>query len=268
MCLMDPRDLYGLPLERFTEERNTQAKMLRRERRRDEAAEVTKLRKPSVAAWAVNQLVRTQRREMEVLFDAGDALQKAQADLVAGQADPGTLRKAVDAERAAVDELTEKARGLLSIEGDELKASTLKRVSETLHAAALDKDARARVQDGCLHRELRHVGLGPVAASTASRAAAAGGQTGASARTATARKGDQDRATPTRSDRLKAARKVETEARRQIEHADRDLKAAEQRRNRAAENLRQAEDTLADAREAANQKALEHRRAQSALDEL
>src|SRR5205085_7422138 len=29
-CLMDPRDLYGLPLERFTEERNALVKSLRR----------------------------------------------------------------------------------------------------------------------------------------------------------------------------------------------------------------------------------------------
>jgi hypothetical protein len=264
---MDPRDLYGLPLERFTEERNALVKSLRREGRRDLAAEVSKLRKPSVAAWAVNQLVRTQRREMEVLLDAGDSLQKAQADLVAGKADAGRLRKAVDAERAALDELTEKARGLLSAEGHELKASTLERVSETLHAAALDEDARSSLQDGCLHRELRHVGLGPMAASTAPRAESAAGQTGASTRGATTREDDQDRAAQPRTARLKAARKLEAEARRQMERAARDLKAAEDRRDRAADALRQAEETLVNAREAANQKQLEHRRARATLEE-
>ena len=57
---MDANKLYGLPLERFTEERNALAKRLREEGQRDEAATVSKLRKPSVAAWAVNQIVRTQ----------------------------------------------------------------------------------------------------------------------------------------------------------------------------------------------------------------
>jgi hypothetical protein len=265
---MDPHDLYGLPLERFTEERNALAKALRREGRRDEAAEVSKLRKPSVAAWAVNQLVRTQRREMEALLDAGNTLQKAQADLVAGQAGPAALKNAVQAERAALDRLTEKARGLLSVEGHELKASTLELVSETLHAAALDKDARARVQDGCLHRELRHVGLGPMAKGTASGASTAAGQTKASRRKASSREDDQDRAAQGRSARLKAARKLETNARRQMDRAARDLKAAEQRRDRAAEALRQAEETLARAREAASEGALEHQRAQSELEEL
>jgi hypothetical protein len=48
---------------------------------------VAKLRKPSVAAWAVNQLVRTQGRAIGELFDAGDALQRAQSDLLAGRGD-------------------------------------------------------------------------------------------------------------------------------------------------------------------------------------
>jgi len=42
--------------------------------RRDEATAVAGLRKPSVAAWAVNQLVRTQRRALDDMLAAGDAL--------------------------------------------------------------------------------------------------------------------------------------------------------------------------------------------------
>ena len=72
MPATDPDDLYGLPLDRFTDERNALAKRLRQEGRRDEAAGVSKLRKPSLAAWAVNQLVRTQKREVSGLFKAGD----------------------------------------------------------------------------------------------------------------------------------------------------------------------------------------------------
>ena len=82
---MEPSDLYGLPLERFTEERNALAKKLRQEGRREQATEVSKLRKPSMAAWAVNQLVRTQRREVEALFKSGDGLQSAQAKLLKGR---------------------------------------------------------------------------------------------------------------------------------------------------------------------------------------
>src|SRR5579872_5994374 len=100
---MEQHDLYGLPLEQFTEQRNALARELRTDGRRDEAAALSKLRKPSVAAWAVNQLVRTQRREVDALFLAGDALMRAQADLLAHGGEAGALRAAVDAERAAVE---------------------------------------------------------------------------------------------------------------------------------------------------------------------
>ncbi len=265
---MDLRQLYGLPLERFTEERNALAKRLRQEQRREEAAEVSRLRKPSLAAWAVNQLIRTQRREADALFDAGDRLQNAQAELLAGDSDPRALRDAVDVERAVIDQLTEKARGLLSSEGHDLTAATLERVSETLQAAALEKDARAQVQDGCLHRELRHVGLGAMVATTTTRAPGATANRRASPPAATAGKRDRERETQERAARLKAGRKLETEARRQAERAITDLESAQQRREHAAEALREAEETLARARETAEEAALEHRRAQASLDEL
>src|SRR5438094_10544964 len=116
---MEPHDLYGLPLERFTEERNSLAKALRKEGRRDEAAEVAALRKPSVAAWAVNQLVRTQRRAVAELFAAGDALREAHDQVLAGRGDGTLLRSAVERERTAVDALGVAARGLLTSDGHE-----------------------------------------------------------------------------------------------------------------------------------------------------
>ena len=118
------------------------------------------LRKPSVAAWAVNQLIRTQRREVYALYAAGDALRDVQAGVLDGSADARDLRAAAEQEREAVDALATIARGLLTSGGQELTATTLERVTETLHAAALDDEARQEVSAGRLVRELRHVGLG------------------------------------------------------------------------------------------------------------
>lgn len=227
---MEPRDLYGLSLDRFVAERGAVAKALRADGKRDEAAEVAKLRKPSVAAWAVDQLVRTQSREVKALFDAGDQLQRAQSDLLAGKGDPRKLREAAEREREAADALTESARGLLSSEGHELTQATLDKVSDTLHAAALDEDARGEVQDGCLVRELRHVGLGAFGELAASPKAA-------------------DQAAQ------KAAQKAEAQARRELERANRDVETAQARRDRAADALREAEDALARARQSAAEAA-------------
>ncbi len=157
---MDPDELYGLPLDRFIPERGALAKALRADKRRAEAAEVAALRKPSVAAWAVNQLVRSQAAGVEELFAAGDELRDAQAALLAGSGDGRALRAANERERAAVDELVDAARGLLSSEGHELSPAVVERVADTLHAAALDEGAREQVSAGRLERELRHIGLG------------------------------------------------------------------------------------------------------------
>src|SRR5579859_3931397 len=117
---MDARELYGLPLERFVAERTALVRALRAEGRREEATRVAELAKPSVAAWAVNQLVRTQSRAIAALFEAGDALQRAQADVLAGQGSATALREASEAERGAVDALVAVARGLLSSQGQPL----------------------------------------------------------------------------------------------------------------------------------------------------
>jgi hypothetical protein len=268
--VVDPRDLYGLPLERFIPERNALAKELRAAGRRDDAASVAAMRKPSLAAWAVNQLVRTQRRAVAALFDAGDALQRAQSDLLAGRGDPLALREAGKRERASVATLLEAARGLLSAEGHELSPAMLERVSDTLHAGALDGHARAEVEHGCLHRELRHIGLGAdqAVSSRASRTSGAGKPRPARKAAASNTERRSAQAERERSERLKAARRAEAEARRAAEHADRAVKSAQQRRDHAADSLAKAEAALADARGRAEEAAVTHQRARHALEKL
>jgi hypothetical protein len=269
-AVMDSRDLYGLPLERFIAERNALAKELRAGGSGDEAARIAAMRKPSLAAWAVNQLVRTQRRAVAALLDAGDALQKSQSDLIAVRGDPLALRDAGKRERASVAELVEAARGLLSSDGHELAPAMLGRVSDTLHAAALDEHARAQVQDGCLHRELRHIGfvVDEAIRSEAPRSSSAGKPRGSrkSAKVDSERR--PARAERERSERQKEAHRAEAQSRRLAERADRELKRAQERRDRAADSLAGAEAALADARERADEAAAAYQRAQHALEHL
>ena len=268
--MVDRRDLYGLPLERFIAERNALAKELRAEGCRDDAARVAAMRKPSLAAWAVNQLVRTQRRAVTALFDAGDALARAQSDLLTGRGEARALREAGQRERASVTKLVEAASGLLTSEGHELSPSILERVSETLHAAALDEHARAEAEDGCLHRELRHVGLGADRAvpSAAPRRSSAGKPrpSGKAAASDTERRFAQ--AGRERTAHLEAARRAEAQARRIAERAQRALKSAQQRRDDAGQSLAKAEAALADARARAEEAAATHQRARHALEKL
>ena len=257
---MKADDLYGLALDRFVDERGSLARSLRSDGRRDEAAEVAALRKPSVAAWAVNQLVRTQKRAVTALFKHGDALRDAQSQVLAGTSGAAELRAAGEREREAVSALVDKARGLLSGDGHELGAATLERVSETLHAAALDDDARQQVQAGTLVRELRHVGLGggAVAESTAAAAPSKPRPRDDAAKQELAQR---ERA-------RKEAKSAEADARREDDRAQRALKVAREGHERAKQALDQAGAKLQQAKQQAKSASSRHAAAVKALEAL
>lgn len=262
-------DLYGLPLERFVPERTALARELRSAGQREEATEVAALRKPSVAAWAVNQLVRTQRKGVDELFEAGDALRAAHDQVLAGRGDAESLRRAVARERAAVEALAKIAGGLLTSDGHELSATIIERVSDTLHAAALNEDARASVRDGRLERELRHVGLGMAGGGPGPGPA----PTRARTKSKPAPKHKQDTkaeraAAEVRTKARAEARAVERDARRRLERAVRAASGARERRDKAAQALEDAEATLAEAEREQSDAEAQMRDAEQRVHEL
>jgi len=271
-------DLYGLGLDRFIPERASLVRELRSRGDREQAAKVAGLRKPSVAAWAVNQLVRTQRREVDELFAAGDALRDVHAGVLAKRAAPRDLRAAAEREREAVDALVVTARGLLSSGGHELSPATIERVSETLHAAALDDEARGEVSEGRLVRELRHAGLGgglggavpaPAAARSPSKPARKGTPTPAEDRQpAKQRQAAEAAHRREREEARKRARALERDAAREVDRAQRALRTAQERQDRAAEALRQAEVAVQEAEAGVEAAVAAHRQAEQQRDAL
>jgi hypothetical protein len=280
---VEPDDLYDMPLDRFVPERAVLVRELRKAGRSAEAGEVTGLRKPSVAAWAVNQLVRTQGRAVAELLEAGDALRAAHEDVLAGRGDSHSLRAAVERERTAVDTLTSAARGLLTSQGHDLSATIIERVADTLNAAALDEEARKQVRGGRLVRELRHVGLGSVATvggapeggtgeARGPGAARGEGEAGGAgeARGASKARG-QKQSAPAEQAEAKAraaARAAEREAGRRADRAERMTKMAEDRQDQAAEALEEAEADLDAAQEELHEAQKQLSEAQRALREL
>jgi hypothetical protein len=152
-------DLYGVPFEDFVAERAALAKRLRGEGDREAAKRVTALRKPSVSAWTVNQLVRTRAKDVSAFTEAAEGLRAAQAALLEGRGSPAELREARQDERDAVDALVKIARGLFP-GGNEPGATTLERVAATLHAAASDDTVREEVLSGRLLAEREPSGFG------------------------------------------------------------------------------------------------------------
>ena len=70
-------ELLALPPGQFTEARNAAAKRLTADGRREEAAEIKGLSRPSVALWALNRLAREQASLLETFLTAAEALRKA-----------------------------------------------------------------------------------------------------------------------------------------------------------------------------------------------
>src|SRR5918995_1419014 len=67
-------ELYGLPPGEFTRARDERAKKLRKSGDREAADAVKALRKPTVAAWALDQLARQRGKELGRLLTAGEGL--------------------------------------------------------------------------------------------------------------------------------------------------------------------------------------------------
>jgi hypothetical protein len=151
--------LYGLPLEEFVGERDALAKRLRSEGRRAEADEVKALRKPPAVVWAVNQLMRTQRKAAGALVKAADRAAEHPGD-----------RDALRAHHDALDELTRAGAGLLSGKGRGLSDDALLRVRSALHAASLDRENRDDFVAGRLSAEPPPAGFGAITAMPAPRA--------------------------------------------------------------------------------------------------
>ena len=162
-------ELYALPPADFTRERDERAKALRKEGRRDEADAVKALRKPTVAAWALNQLARRRAKDVERLVAAGEELRAAQEELLAG-GDRKAFQSAAAKEREHVAKLAGEATELVSEAGERASPALQEKISETLHAAALDEDTAEELRAGRLVREREAIGgFGGVMAAAPAR---------------------------------------------------------------------------------------------------
>jgi hypothetical protein len=148
--------LYGLPLDRFTAERDELARRLRQEGARADGDRVKALRKPSVAAWAVNRVARGDADGVHTLLASVDELREAQADAVRG--DAARFRDAAEAHRVALDRLADEGVAALEEAGG-ASASIADRVRQTLQAAAQDPAVRDDLAAGRLTRELQPGGI-------------------------------------------------------------------------------------------------------------
>jgi hypothetical protein len=236
--------LYLQLPERFTSERNALAKRLREEGDREAAEQVKGLRRPSLAAWLVNQLGLREAGDVDALMEAGERLRGAEEAMLADRADAEELRAAAAAEREALDRLMTRAREIAANDDRKLNQATLDRVAETLQAAATDEDVAAAVRSGRLAKETKRatIGAGSGAPSKPSR----------SGKRAAPR---DDRAE--REHARRALKQAEGEHERAVSHRER----AQGEVDRLAVRLKEARAELAKAKRSVKSAETEARRA-------
>jgi hypothetical protein len=151
--------LYGLPLGEFTQARDERARELRKEGESEAADEVKALAKPSLSAWAVNQLARHERLQVRALMTASERLRKAQAKLLGGGGS-GEVQAALERQREVVGALVESAQDVLQAAGHPATEAMLERIRGTLTAAAGDEEGARLVATGRLAKDLDPAGFG------------------------------------------------------------------------------------------------------------
>jgi hypothetical protein len=156
--MADPVDeLYALPLRDFIAARDRLAAKLAAAKQGDRAREVKALRRPTVAAWVVNQLAHRNRAELRRLIDAGEVLRNAQSRVLRG-GQANDLRAAAKRRQEALRALRNLATDILREAGS---AARVEDVLATLEAASVDRGAAKAVTAGRLSRELpRPAGFG------------------------------------------------------------------------------------------------------------
>jgi hypothetical protein len=263
-------ELYGLPPGEFTRARDTRVKELRKEDR-DAAEAIKGLRKPTVAAWAVNQLARRRPKDLNRLLKAGEELRAAQEELLGG-GDRTAFQEAAAKERELVADLSADAAALAA-EAGQSGSALQEKVAETLHAAALDEEAADELRSGRLVREREAIGGFGAMATPSSAAGPAPRARSKKAKPASKPRRSDAKADGEHRQRVAAARTDERHARRELEAAARALEHAQERADAAkaaaadaAERAKTTADRLKDAKRTAAAARKAHTRAERELE--
>ncbi len=231
--------LFQLPLDQFTAARNALAK-------ETGAAEIRRLPRPPLAAWAVNQLYWRERDVFTALIAAAEGLRKTHRAALAGRA--GDLRAASRAHDQALDRAVKATVAILADAGHPASNATRQAVVSTLRALPAG-DTPGRLTETLQPGGFEALAGVPIAPRTTPAPAAkkeAGASKAEKARDAKALAREKEAARAAAAARQRAeheARREEFERARAVRDAEKAAAAVE----RAREAVRQAEQELEEA---------------------
>ena len=151
------RTLYAVPPEEFMAERKRLVAAEKADGDAGVAKEIGTLRKPSLAAWAVNLMAREAPDLVDGLADLGGRMRAAQ-----GRLDTATLTSLRPERDQLLEEVVRTTVQLVADAGRTCSAAAQQDVRATAIAALADEQAMAAVASGQLARTLSYSGFGEV----------------------------------------------------------------------------------------------------------
>lgn len=157
--------LYGLAPDDFMASRTQLAARAKAEKETGLAKAIASVRKPTVAAWVLNQLTRARPDDLTRLRELAAALHDAQEKM------DGTALKQLSRQRSSlVDELVGTASEVAAEAGVTVSGPVAVQLRDTLVAALATTAAADAVGSGQLTRALSYAGFGDVDLSEATAA--------------------------------------------------------------------------------------------------
>jgi hypothetical protein len=252
-------ELYATPPPEFVSRREILTAAARTDGRVEDARRIHAARRPSLAAWTMNLLLRSEPEESRRFLELGRALREAYQSL-----DADGIKELSEQRRSIVAAMSRQAAGLAAEAGHRLSEPVRRDVEATLRAVLADQEAADRWATGRLDSALtpptdfpgRPAATGPAAPREA--AGATGPPTSARSRAkdevAGRRRRRQEQlgrareAAQAADRRLRDVRTARSEAEALLERArdrhDRagnDVSAAERQLRRAREDLQRAD---------------------------
>ncbi|SDP27679.1 hypothetical protein SAMN04487981_11972 [Streptomyces sp. cf386] len=245
-------ELYVTPPAQFVARRAEMSAAAKTAGRAEDARRIGAARRPTLAAWAANLLLRSQPEESRRLLELGPALREAYHAL-----DAAGIKELAEQRRRMVSALSRQAAQLARQAGHPLAPTAQQDVESTLRAVLADPEAADRWAEGRLEGALippSDFPTGTVPATATSRKPTASKAPTPSARTRP--KDELAERRRQRQEQLDQARRTAEEAKqrlhdRRAEQADADnaLQRARDRRDQAEQQASAAEQHLRQARE-------------------
>ncbi|MET9789865.1 hypothetical protein [Streptomyces canus] len=258
-------ELYTTPPSDFVARRETLAAAARTAGRADDARRIRAARRPTLAAWAANLLLRSQPEESRQFLELGRALREAYQAL-----DAESLKDLAAQRRRVVSALSRQAAQLARDTGYRLSQPVQQDLEATLRAVLADPDAADQWAGGRLVNALTppsefRPGSAPVAekADTHSRPAPPSAPRGRASKDELAerRRARQEQLARAREAAEAAERRLSEERARQAD-VDAELQRARERTEQARRRMSAIEEQLQQAREECRQAETEQQEAE------